>query len=62
MASATDYGVRLALLESVLRLSCRPEVMQLRWRFSRHCLFTRAGLCEVSKESWAGQSVNKPVC
>ena len=26
MASAKDYGVRLALLESALRLSCKPEV------------------------------------
>ncbi len=26
VASAEDYGVRLALLESALRLSCRPEV------------------------------------
>ncbi len=29
VASAGDYGVRLALLESALRLSCRPEVSSL---------------------------------
>ena len=34
VASAADYGVRLALLESLLRLSCRPEVRKLHLRHS----------------------------